>query len=147
MASKPYNAQEITRELRDASVEIIRDGASAFLSTAVLATPVGNPSLWRNPQSAPPGYVGGHARRNWQVGQAVAPSDERAGEDSGGFLTIAQGKAEIGRYRRLVRLWVVNNAPYIGRLNDGHSTQAPVGFVERALARAVRTGINARIEL
>lgn len=30
-------------------------------------------------------------------------------------------------------IWISNNLPYIRRLNDGYSKQAPAGFVERAL--------------
>lgn len=30
-------------------------------------------------------------------------------------------------------IYITNNAPYIGRLNDGSSTQAPSGFVERSV--------------
>jgi len=34
-------------------------------------------------------------------------------------------------------LFVSNNVPYIGRLNDGHSTQAPPGYIQLAVLRAV----------
>lgn len=30
-----------------------------------------------------------------------------------------------------------NDVPYVGRLNDGGSAQAPAGFVERALSEAL----------
>jgi len=30
-------------------------------------------------------------------------------------------------------IFITNNLPYIRRLNDGHSTQTPAGFVERAV--------------
>lgn len=33
--------------------------------------------------------------------------------------------------------FISNNVPYIGRLNDGSSTQAPAGFVQAAIDRAV----------
>jgi formaldehyde-activating enzyme involved in methanogenesis len=32
---------------------------------------------------------------------------------------------------------VSNNVPYINRLNEGHSAQAPAGFVQQAVAKAV----------
>lgn len=35
-------------------------------------------------------------------------------------------------------IFVTNNVPYIGALNNGHSAQAPAGFVQIALERAVR---------
>lgn len=34
-------------------------------------------------------------------------------------------------------IFISNNVPYIGRLNNGSSDQAPAGFVEKAIQRAV----------
>jgi len=34
-------------------------------------------------------------------------------------------------------LFISNNVPYIGRLNDGHSKQAPPGYIPMAIDRAV----------
>ena len=34
--------------------------------------------------------------------------------------------------------WVANNVPYITKLNGGSSKQAPSGFVQIAIARAVQ---------
>lgn len=31
------------------------------------ASPVGNPSLWEDPDSAPDGYTGGQLRRSWTI--------------------------------------------------------------------------------
>ena len=36
-------------------------------------------------------------------------------------------------------LFISNNVPYIGRLNDGHSKQAPPGYIPMAVDRAVST--------
>jgi hypothetical protein len=35
-------------------------------------------------------------------------------------------------------IWILNGLPYIERLNEGHSQQAPAGFVETAIYRNVR---------
>lgn len=35
------------------------------------------------------------------------------------------------------RVFISNNVPYIGRLNDGYSQQAPAGFVQRAIEKAI----------
>lgn len=134
--SKPFNAGEIMRELVE---EIERDcGRNALraLTAVVLATPVGNPTLWQSPP--PPGYVGGHARRNWHVTSGSKSDAELPGVDGAGQLTIAQGMTVITAWERSgVRigqpLHIQNAVPYIGRLNDGWSTQAPSGFVEKAV--------------
>ena len=34
-------------------------------------------------------------------------------------------------------LFISNNVPYIGRLNDGHSKQAPPGYIPMAIDRAL----------
>ena len=36
-------------------------------------------------------------------------------------------------------LFISNNVPYIGRLNDGHSKQAPPGYIPMAIDRAVQS--------
>lgn len=39
-------------------------------------------------------------------------------------------------------VFVSNNVPYIVRLNDGSSSQAPAGFVQQAIAKAVTQDIR-----
>ena len=41
--------------------------ATDLLGELVSASPVGQPSLWKNPDSAPSGYTGGQLRRNWTI--------------------------------------------------------------------------------
>ena len=40
-------------------------------------------------------------------------------------------------------VYIANGLPYIRRLNDGHSTQQPEGFIEKAIQVGVRKGIEA----
>ena len=82
----------------------------------------------------------GWAKGNWvpskgqpfveEVGREGNPSAARGrqdrGEDQVRTFTLSDG-----------RLFIVNNVPYIQVLNDGHSQQAPSGFVERAVETAV----------
>lgn len=42
---------------------------------------------------------------------------------------------EMGNYTIDNTLYITNRVPYIGRLNNGWSKQAPARFVERAVAR------------
>jgi hypothetical protein len=67
-------------------------------------SPVGNPSLWEKPQSAPAGYVGGTFRNSWQIDQ----------EEN--------------------RWVISNPQPYGPRLDDGHSEQAPDGLIDIVVA-------------
>lgn len=142
---KDFDADDIMGDLgRIIGEDFTRIGLRA-LSAVVLATPVGNPTLWQRPESAPPGYVGGHARRNWNVTAGTPKDDEIPGEDSAGAATIAEGSvhvrawgAELARtLSNLARpLFIQNAVPYMGRLNVGHSTQAPAGFIEKAVQAA-----------
>jgi hypothetical protein len=57
----------------------------------------------------------------------------RSGEREAGVLLVASSyKLSRGP------IFITNNVPYIRRLNDGHSQQAPAGFVQAAILRAVR---------
>ena len=48
------------------------------------------------------------------------------------------GKSTVIGYRlNKGKAFISNNVPYIRRLNDGHSKQAPVGFIQRAVRKAV----------
>lgn len=76
----------------------------------------------------------GHARRNWvpSVGQ---PFTSEVSDDS----AHASGVSQVIAYQLAQgALWVANSVPYIRALNYGHSTQAPAGFVERAVDIAIQ---------
>lgn len=123
----------------------VRRTAIAIDQTLVIATPVGNPTLWKNPNSAPPGYVGGHARRNWLVSIGAPRFEEVAGTDPSGAAAINDGKNTIDAYSNThalngIAVYITNSVPYIGPLNDGWSTQAPSGFVEKAVQAGVAAG-------
>lgn len=116
----------------------VAEASFAALSAVTLATPVGNPTLWQNPESAPPGYVGGRARGNWQVGIGIENEGETGQVDPTGASTVSNGRAILVGYKLGQRVIINNNVPYIGRLNTGSSAQAPAGFVEKAVQAAVR---------
>jgi hypothetical protein len=82
------------------------------------------------------------ARANWltSIGRPVA-----APVGSPESVGTARGAQSAGEARLLVYnvnqgdVWITNNVPYIKKLNEGHSKQAPAGFVEQAIATAIRT--------
>jgi len=82
----------------------------------------------------------GWARANW-IPSITAPVD---GVD-GSRESISTSKKESGTAKVATSyvlengpVWISNNVPYILRLNEGTSKQAPAGFVEAAIFRAVR---------
>jgi hypothetical protein len=75
----------------------------------------------------------GHARRNW-VPSVGEPSTGEVADES----AHAAGIAAVMAYKLgSGALWVSNGVPYIRALNYGHSQQAPAGFVEAAIDRAM----------
>ena len=79
------------------------------------------------------------ARSNWvpAIGRSV---DETNGSPLS-VSTAAQqagiAKVATGYTLSKGKVFVSNNVPYILPLNDGHSKQAPAGFVQLAILRAV----------
>lgn len=84
----------------------------------------------------------GLATSAWLVGIQNAPTDAPTvgpGKDASAGIAQQAGLSVIGAYpkNQLPDLWIVNNLPYIGKLNDGSSAQAPAKFVEQSIAEAV----------
>jgi len=77
----------------------------------------------------------GHARINWTPTVAAPARGEIEGADPGSAVdpVVALGPASPGDV-----MFITNNVPYIRRLNEGSSPQAPAGFVEKAVERAVK---------
>ena len=97
----------------------------------VLKTPVGDAKYWVSP--APPGYVGGRARGNWQFG-LDAPNLYMTGEygpfDQAGTGTINKIVGEVPVNALGHTHFITNTLPYIKPLEDGWSKrQAPNGMV------------------
>lgn len=84
----------------------------------------------------------GRARSNWQVELNQPAEGTRDALDRSGQSAINEGKTKIAAYKGGgpgAEIHITNNLPYIGKLNEGHSAQAPAAFVEKA----VMVGINA----
>lgn len=140
MATKPYNAGEIVRQLTSETFEDFGETAFAILRNVIMRSPVGDPTKWQNPEGAPPGYVGGHFRRNWLVSIGGFNETELDGTDPNGASTLASGLAQITRFERAkkgVNLVIQNNVPYANQLAIGHSTQAKAGWVDRQIDAAL----------
>ena len=115
-----------TRVARNAD-RLVRKVAMAADQAVVMATPVDT----------------GRARANW-LARLNAPADgETSDTDRSGGKAIKQAAGVIAGYDgdRDAEVHITNNLPYIQRLNEGSSAQAPADFVRtavRAGAAAVR---------
>jgi hypothetical protein len=109
--------------------KLVRKVALTVQRDLVLATPVDT----------------GRARSNWQVsvggpstGELEAYSPGKGGSSAGpnAQAAIAAGEATIAKRQPGQDIFIQNNLPYIGRLNEGWSAQAPAGFVEASIKHA-----------
>lgn len=109
------------KRMRDRADEIAKNVNQTVIETAlivdakvILSTPVDT----------------GRARANWRAeigGPFTSEVDSTSASEA-----ISQGRQTIGARRPGQTIYISNNVPYIKRLNEGSSKQAPAGFVEAA---------------
>jgi len=77
----------------------------------------------------------GRAKGNWNIDiNTIDLTDREAEKDGSG--SISRANSITASYKLNETIFVSNNLPYINRLNDGYSGQAPAGFVEAAIQTA-----------
>ena len=140
------NLGQFTKRLDDISEQVelntaeeVRELALRVDSKVVLETPVDE----------------GRARANWITSlnrasnETVEPTGGQDAEPPGGGpnaqKSIDQGLAVAAQYQFGQSIFISNNLPYIVKLNEGSSTQAPAGFVEAAVQDGVQAFRKARI--
>lgn len=83
----------------------------------------------------------GRARANWFVvlgGRSPPAEIDPGSPQSAAQEAIQRGILALGEEDDLdAPIHIVNNLPYIIPLNEGHSPQAPAGFIEQAIDYAV----------
>jgi hypothetical protein len=114
--------------------KVVRKVALAADQIVVLATPVDT----------------GRARANWIASLDAASSDVKDGPSSpgaGANEALQQARSSVKHYDgdRNASVHITNNLPYISKLNDGSSAQAPANFVRTAVQAAIAVVKGARI--
>lgn len=82
----------------------------------------------------------GRARANWIVSQESPEQTEKvapANPNQGAQEALNQGRREIAKTAPFSLTYIQNNLPYIQRLNEGWSAQAPSKYIDRILAQAL----------
>lgn len=82
------------------------------------------------------------AKRSWVAGVNRSPTevfDLPGGSNinAAESQAIQQAESTISRAKAFDTIYVVNNQPYIERLNDGWSNQAPSRYVDNIIAQEV----------
>ena len=121
--------QKFAKKCATRSDLVVRKVVLEIGRSLVEKTPVGNPDLWQNPDNKPEGYIGGHARANWShsIGaQSIQEFDvvDATGNASNDRIAASLPINAAGKVH-----YIQNSVPYIEALEDGHSSQAPNGFV------------------
>lgn len=113
---------EIIAEIVDENVaDTVRRAALAADQAVVLATPVDT----------------GRARANWVTSVGAPDYTTSESTDPSGSSAIAQGQRAVGGYKAGAGgIFITNSLPYIARLEDGYSKQAPGGMTKFALQAA-----------
>lgn len=77
----------------------------------------------------------GRARSNWQaeIGNAAEGTVEPVSAEA----ALARNQLKIDGAKAGDEIHLTNNLSYIGKLNEGHSAQAPAGYVEEAVLTAI----------
>lgn len=109
---------KVARQVPQKANQIKRKVALQVLNGVVLRTPVDT----------------GRAKGNWQATLEAPATVVLDRLDKTGQATIAEGQTVIGQAQPGQDIWITNNLPYIGRLERGHSKQAPAGMVAQTLA-------------
>lgn len=107
--------------------KVVRNVVLDIGKSLVMKTPVGDPKYWKS--KPPKGYVGGHARGNWQHSVGSRVIEEIDCIDKSGQKSIDRIQQSIPQSAAGLVHYVQNSVPYIKRLEEGHSRQAPHGMV------------------
>ena len=107
--------------------KVVRNVVLDIGKSLVMKTPVGDPKYWKS--KPPKGYVGGHARGNWQHSVGSRVTEEIDCIDKTGRKSIDRIQQSIPQSAAGLVHYVQNSVPYIKRLEEGHSRQAPNGMV------------------
>ena len=107
--------------------KVVRNVVLDIGKSLVMKTPVGDPKYWRS--KPPKGYAGGHARGNWQHSVGNRVIEEIDCIDKSGRKSIDRIDQSIPQSAAGLVHYVQNSVPYIKRLEEGHSRQAPHGMV------------------
>lgn len=126
------NVQRVMNELNRFASRVITLIAVEITSNLIASTPVDT----------------GWARANWLPSVGAPRSSPAGSRESVSSGAQTSGLAQLRSYHlNRGAVFIANNVPYIGDLNNGTSRQAPAGFVQSSVLRgvAVAARVSARL--
>jgi hypothetical protein len=81
----------------------------------------------------------GEARGSWQVSVGKPITTDNDVQDKTGSLTLSKNRAIIESSKTITypTFYIRSNKPYIERLNNGYSAQAPSNFADKAITEGL----------
>lgn len=126
-AMADFELELLGKNLDEASGRLIRRVALSIHEQLIRANPVDT----------------GWSRANWLISVGTPPPTGAANKGSPGATGQAAGLARLLTYQvNQGAIWIANSVPYIPKLDEGHSKQAPAGWIGRAVDAGVRSVIR-----
>lgn len=129
MADLSYLAKQLeerSKEINKAASDVAVKAALTIVGDLAYHTPVDTSKALSNWQVSLNAPVSGN----------IAPyfhGDKGSTQKASAGQTLEEAKRILESKQPGQPIYITNNLPYIKRLNDGYSKQAPSGFVERAI--------------
>lgn len=156
MSSFAFDLRKYAKAAEQTIGEAVREIVVTVGTLVDERSPVGQPDIWaaniaRASRGLPPmpkGYIGGHFRANNQYRFGDVPDSEVDGEDPSGANAMAAIQNGVMAAPASGVHYIANIVPYAQVLENGHSTQAPLGIYGLAqtdmadAARAILKGIE-----
>ena len=130
MSTFALDVSRFVSKAKVAPTQVVRKVSLDMLAKVVLRTPVGNPDNWQRP--APPGYVGGRLRANWNtsIGNADLSTSTQTANTA-----VRRGESRLRAYDGTQDIYLLNSLPYVRRIEyEGWSSQAKAGMVRITVA-------------
>lgn len=103
--------------------KVFRGVALQIFSSVVFRTPVDT----------------GRARGNWQTDINTDNQTELSTDDKGGLMVYRNAQVAASKLKAGEQFYIFNNLPYVSRLEEGSSLQAPLGMVKITVANFKKT--------
>lgn len=130
MTTFALDVSRFVAKAKVAPTQVVRKVSLDMLAKVVLRTPVGNPDNWANP--APPGYVGGRLRANWNT--SIGRADLQTSTETAN-TAVSRGESRLRRFDGTQDIYIMNSLPYVRRIEyEGWSNQAKAGMVRVTVA-------------
>lgn len=131
--------KKFRNRVEEAAREVVADYVYDFVATLAYNTPVGNtapyPEGWLHLYQMRNKYTGllikeGYALGNWRVTFRPTGSPVAIYETDPEVVAVKAFERIADDYTLGAPIYIVNNAPYINKLNQGQSDQAEAGWID-----------------